>query len=144
MEFLGKTPPQLVEALKKERGEHLKARERIEDLKQERLRLEQELHQLKGQLEREHSETEDRLREKALQDGEGEEAVEQPVERSPGRTGGEPEATDAATRKAEELGVDLSQVEGSGANGRIRIKDVLNAASRGTKFPEHRRTEREE
>jgi hypothetical protein len=46
-EFLGKTPPQLVEDLKNERREHLEAQERIEDLKQERLRLEQELHQFK-------------------------------------------------------------------------------------------------
>jgi DNA repair exonuclease SbcCD ATPase subunit len=53
MEFLGKTPSQLVEDLKKERREHLEAQERIEDLKQERLRLEQELHQSKEHLERE-------------------------------------------------------------------------------------------
>ena len=52
-EFLGKTPPQLVEDLKRERTEHLEAQERIEDLEQERLRLEQELHRLKEQLERE-------------------------------------------------------------------------------------------
>ena len=37
---------------------------------------------------------------------------------------GEPRATSAARRKAEELGVDLSQVEGSGAGGLITIKDV--------------------
>jgi len=53
MEFLGKTPSQLVEDLKKERREHVEAQERIEDLKQERLRLEQELHQVKEHLERE-------------------------------------------------------------------------------------------
>ena len=53
MELLGKPPPQLVEDLKRERGEHLEAQERLENLKQERLRLEQELHQLKEQLERE-------------------------------------------------------------------------------------------
>jgi len=53
MEFLGKTPPQLVEDLKKERGEHLEAQERIEDLKQEQLRLEHELQQLKEQVEQE-------------------------------------------------------------------------------------------
>lgn len=37
---------------------------------------------------------------------------------------GEPKATNAAKRKAEELGVDLSQIQGSGANGLITIKDV--------------------
>ena len=41
----------------------------------------------------------------------------------------EPDATDAARKKAEELGVDLSEVEGSGAGGRITVKDVMSAAS---------------
>lgn len=39
---------------------------------------------------------------------------------------GEPKATNAARRKAEEMGVDLSQVQGSGAGGLITIKDVVN------------------
>jgi pyruvate/2-oxoglutarate dehydrogenase complex dihydrolipoamide acyltransferase (E2) component len=116
MEFLGKAPPQLVEDLERERGEHLEAQERLEDLKQERLRLER-------------SDSDLRLREESPQEGGRKEAVE----RSPRRTGGNPEATDAAKRKAEELGVDLSRVDGSGANGRIRIKDVLNAATRRTR-----------
>ena len=120
MELLGKPSPQLVEDLKKERGQFLEAQERIEDLKQERLRLER-------------SGSDYPLREKLPQEGERKEAVEQPVEQSLGRTEGNPEATDAAKRKAEELGVDLSQVEGSGANGRIRMKDVLNAATRRTR-----------
>ncbi|MDP8901791.1 MAG: E3 binding domain-containing protein, partial [Actinomycetota bacterium] len=34
-------------------------------------------------------------------------------------------ATNAAQRKAEELGVDLSQIEGSGAGGLITIRDVV-------------------
>jgi pyruvate/2-oxoglutarate dehydrogenase complex dihydrolipoamide acyltransferase (E2) component len=40
----------------------------------------------------------------------------------------EPDATEAARQKADELGVDLSQVKGSGAGGRITIKDVQSAA----------------
>ena len=45
--------------------------------------------------------------------------------------GGEtPNATKAAEQKAEELGVDLSQVKGSGAEGRFTVKDVMNAANR--------------
>jgi ATP-dependent Clp protease ATP-binding subunit ClpC len=40
----------------------------------------------------------------------------------------EPDATHAARQKAEELGVDLSQVEGSGARGRITVKDVVSVA----------------
>jgi len=41
----------------------------------------------------------------------------------------EPNATEAAKQKAQELGVDLSQVEGSGAEGRITVKDVTSAAN---------------
>jgi pyruvate/2-oxoglutarate dehydrogenase complex dihydrolipoamide acyltransferase (E2) component len=40
----------------------------------------------------------------------------------------EPDATDAARRKAEVLGLDLSQVEGTGAGGRILLRDVKQAA----------------
>jgi pyruvate/2-oxoglutarate dehydrogenase complex dihydrolipoamide acyltransferase (E2) component len=39
----------------------------------------------------------------------------------------EPKATNAARRKAEELGVDLSQLKGSGAGGLITIKDVVGS-----------------
>jgi pyruvate/2-oxoglutarate dehydrogenase complex dihydrolipoamide acyltransferase (E2) component len=38
------------------------------------------------------------------------------------------QATPAAERKAEELGVDLSQIEGTGSGGRITVKDVTEAA----------------
>jgi large subunit ribosomal protein L20 len=38
------------------------------------------------------------------------------------------EATDAASRKAEELDVDLSSVEGTGQDGRITVGDVEKAA----------------
>jgi pyruvate/2-oxoglutarate dehydrogenase complex dihydrolipoamide acyltransferase (E2) component len=41
----------------------------------------------------------------------------------------EPDATDAARQKAEQLGVDLSEIEGSGAGGRITVKDVVSAAN---------------
>lgn len=39
-----------------------------------------------------------------------------------------PAATDAARRKAEELGIDLSQLEGTGSGGRILLRDVKKAA----------------
>jgi pyruvate/2-oxoglutarate dehydrogenase complex dihydrolipoamide acyltransferase (E2) component len=38
------------------------------------------------------------------------------------------EATPAAERRAEEVGVDLSRVEGTGSGGRITVKDVQRAA----------------
>ena len=38
------------------------------------------------------------------------------------------EATLAAERRAGELGVDLSQVRGTGSGGRITVKDVQSAA----------------
>lgn len=41
---------------------------------------------------------------------------------------GKVHATDAAERKAEELGVDLSSVEGTGQEGRITVGDVEKAA----------------
>lgn len=41
----------------------------------------------------------------------------------------EPEATEAAEREAENLGVDLENVDGSGKDGRILVKDVEAAAS---------------
>ncbi len=39
-------------------------------------------------------------------------------------------ATPAALRTAQELGVDLSQVEGTGSGGRITAKDVRSAAEK--------------
>lgn len=36
----------------------------------------------------------------------------------------QPEATEAAQRRAEELGVDLSDVKGTGSRGRILVTDV--------------------
>jgi pyruvate/2-oxoglutarate dehydrogenase complex dihydrolipoamide acyltransferase (E2) component len=39
------------------------------------------------------------------------------------------QATPAAQRKAEDLGVDLSQIEGTGSGGRITVKDVTEAAN---------------
>jgi pyruvate/2-oxoglutarate dehydrogenase complex dihydrolipoamide acyltransferase (E2) component len=38
---------------------------------------------------------------------------------------GGPRATNAAKRRAEEMGIDLSQIEGSGAGGLITIRDVV-------------------
>src|ERR687895_472734 len=43
-------------------------------------------------------------------------------------TSAEIEATDAAERRAEELDVDLESVEGSGAEGRVVVEDVEEAA----------------
>jgi hypothetical protein len=40
----------------------------------------------------------------------------------------EPEATEAARKKARDLGVDLSGVEGTGSGGRILVRDVTQAA----------------
>jgi pyruvate/2-oxoglutarate dehydrogenase complex dihydrolipoamide acyltransferase (E2) component len=40
----------------------------------------------------------------------------------------EPEATKAARKRAEELGMDLSGLDGSGSGGRIVVRDVTRAA----------------
>ncbi len=83
MKFLGKTPSQLVEDLKKERTERLEAQERIEDLVQERLLLGQELHQSKEHLEQERqARLEAQQRAEHLERQEREQArIEQELER---------------------------------------------------------------
>jgi large subunit ribosomal protein L20 len=57
----------------------------------------------------------------------------QPVDEATGQAG-EPksrgQATPAAERRAGELGVDLSRVEGTGSGGRITVKDVQSAAEK--------------
>ncbi len=64
-------------------------------------------------------------------------ATQQAQQAAGGQQGGggqeqqQPNATQAAAQKAQELGVDLSQVEGSGSEGRITVKDVTSAASQG-------------
>ena len=45
----------------------------------------------------------------------------------PERDGSRPEPTPAASKKAEALGLDLSTVEGTGAGGRVLVRDVLMA-----------------
>jgi pyruvate/2-oxoglutarate dehydrogenase complex dihydrolipoamide acyltransferase (E2) component len=56
-------------------------------------------------------------------------AVDQATQQAGNVTGGDegPKATSAARRKAEDLGVDLSQIQGSGAGGLITIKDVVQS-----------------
>ncbi|HEX2742753.1 MAG TPA: E3 binding domain-containing protein [Rubrobacter sp.] len=51
--------------------------------------------------------------------------VGQATDAAGGNEDGGPKATNAAKRKAEDLGVDLSQIEGSGAGGLITIRDVV-------------------
>jgi SMC interacting uncharacterized protein involved in chromosome segregation len=82
-EFLGKTPSQLVEDLKQVRREHLEAQERIENLRQERLRFEQELHHLRELLEQErrgHLESQQRA-EQLEREQEEQSGIQQEVER---------------------------------------------------------------
>ena len=55
------------------------------------------------------------------EDGEAQEPDEESAE--------ETEATDAARSKAEDLGVDLARVEGTGTGGRIIARDVQQAAN---------------
>ena len=44
------------------------------------------------------------------------------------RRQGEVDATDAARRQAQELGIDLTEIEGTGTDGRIIVSDVVEAA----------------
>ena len=66
--------------------------------------------------------------------GVGEEAVVGEAS-TPGEAGEQKDkaqATPAAERKAEDLGVDLSQIEGTGSGGRITVKDVTEAANQAS------------
>ena len=62
-------------------------------------------------------------------------AVEEPAAQTESSSTGpeteEVEATEAAERDAEELGVDLTEVEGSGEEGRVLVEDVAEAAEEG-------------
>lgn len=56
-------------------------------------------------------------------------AVQEADHQASGNEGAEePDATNAARRKAEELGIDLREVEGTGSGGLITIQDVLKKA----------------
>jgi pyruvate/2-oxoglutarate dehydrogenase complex dihydrolipoamide acyltransferase (E2) component len=46
----------------------------------------------------------------------------------PCTVGQQPQVTSGASQKAEELGVNLSEVEGTGPDGRIALKNVKGAA----------------
>jgi len=73
----------------------------------------------------EGSETEGEARTTTSEDGEREE----PEQRA--ETNGEADdikATDTARRRAEELGMDLREVEGTGSKGQITVQDVKKAA----------------
>jgi pyruvate/2-oxoglutarate dehydrogenase complex dihydrolipoamide acyltransferase (E2) component len=59
----------------------------------------------------------------AQADGAVDQATQQATDVAEGN--GEPKATNAARRKAEDLGIDLSQIQGSGAGGLITIRDVV-------------------
>ena len=62
----------------------------------------------------------------------GQQAAGQAAQQGQQATGGgdqQPDATNAAQQKAQELGVDLSQVQGSGAGGRITIRDVIGSSN---------------
>lgn len=62
----------------------------------------------------------------------GSEAEPGEPDEDPGRDGSGPAATLAATpaarKKAEELGLDLSEMEGTGTGGRVLVRDVILAA----------------
>ena len=60
----------------------------------------------------------------------GQQAAGQAAQQTTGGGGQQqPDATHAAQQKAQELGVDLSQVQGSGAGGRVIIRDVIGATN---------------
>jgi hypothetical protein len=65
------------------------------------------------------------------QDDGAAQATEQGDSQPQGASEQAPAATPAAERLAEQLGVDLAQIEGSGVGGRITVTDVRGAAQKG-------------
>lgn len=63
----------------------------------------------------------------AQADGTVDQATQQAGDVAGGNGDEGPEATNAAKRKAEDLGLDLSQIQGSGAGGIITIRDVVQS-----------------
>ena len=61
----------------------------------------------------------------AQADGAVDQATQQAGSVAAGNGDEGPKATNAARRKAEDLGIDLSQIQGSGAGGLITIRDVV-------------------
>jgi pyruvate/2-oxoglutarate dehydrogenase complex dihydrolipoamide acyltransferase (E2) component len=70
----------------------------------------------------------DRMREEGGDVAEIEGSVAEPGPQESEEPATQVEATTAARRKAEELGVDLSRIQGSGAGGRVLVRDVREAA----------------
>lgn len=68
----------------------------------------------------EPEESENQEDQEPQEDGEAQEPDEEDA--------GEIEATDAARSKAEDLGLDLAQVEGTGSGGRITVRDIQMSA----------------
>ncbi len=68
----------------------------------------------------EPEESENQEDQESQEDGEAQEPDEE--------SAGEIEATDAARSKAEDLGLDLAQVEGTGSGGRITVRDIQISA----------------
>ncbi len=62
--------------------------------------------------------------------GEATQRVDEEAPEEAGEPKSRVRATPAALRTAEELGVDLLQVEGTGSGGRITVKDVRSAAEK--------------
>ncbi len=100
--------------------------------------LEEHNERLAETLERQHEEQAEALREiRALleerlvaRDTTSDEPTQE--DRSPdGESADEPEVTQAAQRRAKELGVDLSGVRGTGSGGRVLVKDVEASADGG-------------
>jgi pyruvate/2-oxoglutarate dehydrogenase complex dihydrolipoamide acyltransferase (E2) component len=63
----------------------------------------------------------------AQADGAVDQATQQAGDAAGGNGDEGPKATNAAKRKAEDLGLDLSQIQGSGAGGIITIRDVVQS-----------------
>lgn len=124
---LRKENEKLTEALEKSQKDQAKANKKVLALLEERLPtggiVTNEAEEHTAQDENGGPET----AEPQAEAGEGQETPDAPSDDSQDVEEG-PEVTDAAKRRADELGVDPTGVKGTGSGGRVLVKDVEAAA----------------
>ncbi len=122
---LRKENEKLAKAVEKSREDQAESSQKVLDLLEERLPVggtgpdeaEDHLHDENGGF----------VTAETAAEGDDEEAPEAPAEAQQDSQEG-PEVTEAADRRAKELGVDPTGVKGTGSGGRVLVKDVEAAA----------------
>lgn len=138
--------PEVAEAEKEHEDEGAVAEEPEVDLEEEEAGEEEVAEEPEADLEEEEEEEEkeEMAEEPEPEDEEDDEAVAAEAEPPPGRERRPVAASPATRRLARELGVDLHEVEASGAEGRVTAEDVRSAAGEVEEEPRDRAVAAEE